>query len=77
MELPVGYIHSMPEKFLPPDCVPQKWFFTDGRELPREDFVELFDVIGERFGAGDGLTTFLIPNRPAEDGWVFIIKVLP
>lgn len=41
---------------------PVSWMFCDGRTLPRAAYPELFQRIGTTFGAGDGSTTFNIPN---------------
>lgn len=41
---------------------PQDWLFCDGRAISRQTFEELFLVIGTTFGAGDGSTTFNIPD---------------
>lgn len=41
---------------------PQGYLVCDGSELVRNDYVDLFTAIGETYGAGNGLTTFLIPN---------------
>ena len=38
------------------------WFICDGRELDRAEYAELFAIIGTSFGAGDGKTTFNLPN---------------
>lgn len=41
---------------------PVNWMFCDGRALPRASYPQLFAAIGITFGAGDGSTTFNIPN---------------
>lgn len=41
---------------------PTNWLICDGQELSRSEYKELFNVIGESFGAGDGSTTFNIPD---------------
>ncbi len=43
---------------LPPDG----WVLCNGQLLNRTDFASLFAVIGTTFGAGDGTTTFGVPN---------------
>lgn len=55
--LPIGAIlpfagTSAPDGFL--DC--------DGSELSREEYADLFSAIEDTWGAGDGSTTFLIPD---------------
>ena len=44
------------------DVEPDGWFICNGRELSRETYSELFDAIGTTYGAGDGSTTFNIPD---------------
>lgn len=38
------------------------WLLCDGRDVSRSIYHELFDVIGTSFGAGDGSTTFRLPD---------------
>ncbi len=38
------------------------WLLCDGQEVSRTTYVLLFNIIGETFGAGDGSTTFNLPN---------------
>lgn len=38
------------------------WMLCDGRLLSRTTYALLFNVIGETFGAGDGSTTFKLPD---------------
>ena len=38
------------------------WLICDGRELDRKEYAELFAIIGTSFGAGDGKTTFNLPD---------------
>ena len=41
---------------------PAGWFICDGTALNRTSFAELFSIIGTQFGAGNGSTTFNIPD---------------
>ncbi|RCJ20118.1 hypothetical protein A6S26_05200 [Nostoc sp. ATCC 43529] len=41
---------------------PSKWLLCDGRALSRTTYSALFAAIGTTFGAGDGTTTFNIPD---------------
>ena len=41
---------------------PQNWLLCDGREVSRETYSELFAAIGTMWGAGDGSTSFNLPN---------------
>lgn len=38
------------------------WTIADGKTLNRADFPALFSAYGEKYGAGDGATTFSIPD---------------
>ncbi|MFW5799439.1 MAG: phage tail protein [Spirochaetota bacterium] len=58
---PVGDIHS----FAMPDP-PDGWLVCDGSELSRELYSNLFSKIGEIYGAGDGVSTFNIPDLRGE-----------
>ncbi|MCX2699287.1 phage tail protein [Ochrobactrum chromiisoli] len=42
--------------------VPAGYLYCDGRAVSRTTYASLFNVIGTRFGAGDGSTTFLLPD---------------
>lgn len=41
---------------------PSGWIFCDGRHLSRTTYAGLFAAIGTQYGAGDGTTTFAIPD---------------
>ena len=41
---------------------PQNWLLCDGREVSRTTYSELFAVIGTVWGAGDGATSFNLPD---------------
>lgn len=38
------------------------WLAADGREVSRETYAALFNAIGTRFGDGNGVTTFTLPD---------------
>ena len=38
------------------------WILCNGQELSRSDYSELFEIIGENFGKGNGVTTFNVPD---------------
>ena len=38
------------------------WVMCDGRELSRSEYSALYSVIGTKYGAGDGTSTFNVPN---------------
>ncbi len=41
---------------------PTGWLLCDGATISRSTYANLFAVIGTTYGAGDGSTTFLVPN---------------
>lgn len=63
---PVGALVTMPVNDVPDHC-----FECNGAEISRETYSELFAVIGTVYGAGDGSTTFKIPDLRGEfiRGW--------
>ncbi|HWO52299.1 MAG TPA: tail fiber protein [Ornithinibacter sp.] len=42
--------------------VPNGWLLCTGNAVPRASYPELFTAIGTTYGAGDGSTTFNLPN---------------
>jgi hypothetical protein len=38
------------------------YFYCDGRDVSRSSYSQLFEAIGTTYGAGDGATTFKIPD---------------
>ncbi len=38
------------------------WLLCDGQAVSRTDYVDLFELIGTNFGAGDGVATFNLPD---------------
>jgi len=54
---PIGF----PAKW-PAATPPSGWLERDGSELSRETYADLFAVIGTTHGAGDGVTTFKLPD---------------
>jgi len=55
--VPVGTIVAWPT-----DTPPDGWLLCDGSEVSRTEYADLFNVIGTTFGAGDGSTTFNLPD---------------
>jgi microcystin-dependent protein len=47
---------------------PSGWLLCDGRLVSRTTYAALFAVIGGYFGAGDGSTTFNLPNFTGRSG---------
>jgi microcystin-dependent protein len=44
------------------DTAPEGWLMCHGEPVSRADYSALYAVIGDRFGHGDGATTFRIPD---------------
>lgn len=42
--------------------IPDGWLLCNGANVSRTTYADLFSAIGTRFGAGDGSTTFTLPN---------------
>ena len=55
-----GYIGEF--KYFGFESVPPHCLACDGSEVSRETYSELFEVFGETFGAGDGMSTFNLPD---------------
>lgn len=53
------------------------WYECLGQEIRRDEYPELFNLIGEMFGSGDGKTTFNLPNtcnKNFQDAPKFIVS---
>ena len=50
---------------------PGGWLECDGSEVSRTDYQQLFNIVGTSYGAGDGTTTFNLPDLRGEfvRGW--------
>lgn len=57
--VPVGGIIDYAGYTTPPNSA---WHFCDGTAISRAAYPELFTLIGTQYGAGNGTTTFNIPN---------------
>ena len=55
--LPIGFIGLSPS-----ESIPYGWLLCDGSEVSRTSYADLFKVIGVTYGAGNGSTTFNLPN---------------
>lgn len=44
------------------NTIPAGWLLCDGSAISRTDYAKLFSAIGTTWGAGDGSTTFNLPN---------------
>jgi microcystin-dependent protein len=57
MSMPIGamIMHAA-------NVIPDKWLICDGAAIDRTTYAELFAVIGTDYGAGNGTTTFNIPD---------------
>lgn len=48
--------------FFATTAIPTGWLLCDGSRVSRTEYAALFAAIGTKFGAGDGSTTFTLPN---------------
>ena len=55
--LPVGVIVPYGS-----NTIPENWLLCDGSAVSRETYQDLFNTIGTTYGAGDGFTTFNLPD---------------
>ena len=66
--IPIGTIQMFAGNTPPPG-----WLWCNGSAIGRTDYPQLFAVIGTTFGAGDGVSTFNLPNCsgrvPVAAGW--------
>ena len=44
------------------NTIPDGWLLCAGQEISRETYANLFTVIGDAYGIGDGSTTFNLPD---------------
>ncbi len=44
------------------DTIPENWLLCHGQNISRSDYPELFNILGTKYGTGNGSTTFGIPN---------------
>jgi len=56
-DIKVGTIMAFPSSSIPND-----WLICNGAEISRNTYKNLFDVIGTTYGAGNGTTTFNLPD---------------
>lgn len=66
---PPPSLPPLPESFAPgfigtfaTEKVPSGWLLCDGQEYSRKNYANLFAVLGETWGQGDGYTTFNVPD---------------
>lgn len=57
MIVPVGVVQAFAGS-----TTPQGWLLCDGSAVSRTDYADLYAVIGDTYGAGDGTSTFNLPN---------------
>jgi microcystin-dependent protein len=48
------------------DTAPEGWLVADGREVSRTQYADLFAAIRVKFGMGDGIDTFGLPDLRGE-----------
>ena len=62
MKLSVRTIHSGTIQAFHGQVIPTGWLLCDGSTVSRANYKALFDAIGVSSGAGDGATTFHLPD---------------
>lgn len=60
-DLPVGTVVSTALS-----AAPSGWLICDGTAVSRTNYPELFGALGTGYGAGDGTTTFNVPNSDGQ-----------
>ena len=55
--LPIGAIMPYTSK-----TTPSNWLPCNGQAVSRTTYADLFAIIGEQYGSGDGSTTFNVPD---------------
>ncbi|MBP2631495.1 MAG: putative phage tail fiber protein [Firmicutes bacterium] len=58
---PVGTVNYFARQF-----PPEGWLLCDGREVSRDVFADLYNMVGTSFGTGDGKSTFNLPDLRGE-----------
>lgn len=53
--------------FIAGEQTPTNWLRCDGQAVSRTEYADLFNAIGTTYGAGDGSTTFNLPNVNLEN----------
>lgn len=62
-QIPVSFANFTGEiKMWPTATPPTNWLICDGSEVSRATYANLFAVISDTFGGGNGSTTFNLPN---------------
>lgn len=56
-QVPIGTVVSFAGT-----TAPSGWLLCDGSAVSRESYADLFELVGITYGAGDGSTTFNLPN---------------
>ena len=69
--VPIGTVLSFAGR---KDKIPTDWLICDGSEQDRTTYAELYDILGDSWGDGNGTTTFNLPDlrglflRGVDDG---------
>lgn len=75
LNLPIPKVPSGAMLLWPGTTSPDGYYICDGTERGRQRDAAIFRITGETFGAGDGLTTFNLPDNgslspPANTLWI-------
>jgi microcystin-dependent protein len=66
--IPPGVIWEWAGTTLPDPALYGRWAWADGSAVSRAEYARLFQHIGVLHGAGNGTTTFNLPNRQGRTG---------
>lgn len=71
LQASTAYVPSGAVFWFAANAAPSGYLECDGAEVSRSTYAALFGVVGETFGAGDGSTTFKLPDLRGEfiRGW--------
>ena len=70
--LPIGFVGAYSGI-----TAPTNWLMCDGSEISRITYSELFNVLGTKYGEGDGSTTFNLPVVIKENIEIELDKIVP
>ena len=57
--------------------IPTGWLLCNGQAVSRSAFAALYAAIGTKYGIGDGVVTFNLPNMPADLPFNLNLRLLP
>ena len=57
-------------------AAPTGWLVCDGSAVSRTTYADLYDLIGDTYGSGDGSTTFNVPDLQTAPIGAYIIRAI-